>query len=72
MRCSRTADGRSLRLDELAQPALGRLQLGGERVGDLGPPAHLGDELLEPLALVVVQRPVAAAACRGGAWRASA
>ena len=39
---------------ELAQPALGRLQLGRERVGDLRPPAHLGDEVLQPLALVVV------------------
>ena len=39
-------------LEELAQPALGRLQPGRERLGDLGPPAHLGDEVLEPLALV--------------------
>ena len=54
--CSRTCVGRSFLLEELAQPALGGLQLRRERVADLGPPAHLGDELLEPLALVVVQR----------------
>ena len=71
IRCSRTSARPLVALVELAQPALGRLQLGRERVGDLGPPAHLGDEVLEPLALVVVQRPVAWRACRGAAWRAS-
>ena len=54
-------------LEELAQPALGGLQLRREGLGDLGPPAHLGDEVLEPLALVVVQRAVLGRACRGGA-----
>ena len=66
IRCSRTSDGPLVLLVELPQPALGRLQLRGEGVGHLGPPAHLGDQLLEPLALVVVPRAVPARACRGG------
>ena len=51
--------GRSfVALVELAQPALGRLQRGGELVGDLRPLAHLGDDRDEPLALLVVPRPI--------------
>ena len=54
------ADGDRLlgALDELAQPALGGLELGGERVGDLGSPPHLGDQGLEATTLVLVQRVV--------------
>ena len=41
-------------LDELTEPALGGLQLRREDFREAGPTAHLGDELFEPLALVVV------------------
>ena len=58
------------RLEELAKPALGGLQRGRERVADLGPSAHLDDELLEPLALVLVQRQRCSRFSRC-AWRAS-
>ena len=43
---------------ELSQPALRRLQLGRELVGHLRPPAHLDDDGVQPLALVVVPRAV--------------
>ena len=51
------ADGDRLlgALDELAQPALGGLELGGEGVRDLGAPPHLGDQGLEATTLVLVQ-----------------
>ncbi|MBI5087717.1 MAG: ABC-F family ATP-binding cassette domain-containing protein, partial [Actinobacteria bacterium] len=45
-------------LVELAQPALGGFEARRERLADLGPPAHLGHEVLELLQLLLVQRQV--------------
>ena len=45
-----------LTYEELAQTALRGLQAWGELVADLGPLAHDDDELLQLLALVLVQR----------------
>ena len=45
-------------LDEVTQLGLGRLQLGCERLTDLGALAHQLDVVLEPLAFLVVQRPI--------------
>ena len=47
-----------LALEEVTQAALGSFQLRGEDVGGTGAAAHLGDEVLEVLVLLVVLRSV--------------
>ena len=51
---------------ELAKAALGSLQLRRERLGDLGPPAHLGHQVDEALTFTVVPACDRGRACRGG------